>query len=100
VEGLPGADIVFNGNTVLGWHNALVADKATATARDNHVAICCAAGIKLDQPVGKAVITGNVFESDRDKTGFTVSGGEAVADDNRVERGKEGKPAGEKKRKP
>ncbi|GDY18747.1 hypothetical protein LBMAG56_00920 [Verrucomicrobiota bacterium] len=99
VWGLPGADITFTGNTVRGWRNALAADKATVTARDNRVAHYGAVGIKIDQPVGKTVITGNIFESDRDKTGFTVSGGEAVAEDNRVERSKDAKPATEKKEK-
>ena len=100
VWGLPGADIVFTGNTVRGWRSALAAEKATVTARDNRVAHYGAVGIKIDQPVGKPVITGNVFESERDKTGFTVFGGEAVVEDNRVERNTEAKPAGEKKGKP
>ena len=70
------------------------------TARDNRVAHYGAVGIKIDQPVGKGVISGNVFESERDKTGITVSGGEAMVDNNRVERSKDGKPTVEKEAKP
>ena len=70
------------------------------TPRDHRVAHYGAVGIKIDQPVGKAVITGNIFERERDKTGFALSGGEAVVEDNRVERSKEARPALEKTTKP
>ncbi|TXT17727.1 MAG: F-box protein 11 [Planctomycetota bacterium] len=63
VWGLPGADIVFTGNKVSGWRHALLADKARVTACDNRVAKYGAVGIKLTQPVGSAVLIGNVRQS-------------------------------------
>lgn len=85
VWGLPGADVVFTGNQVSGWRHALVAEKARVTACDNRVANYGTVGIKLTQPVGTPVLIGNVFESDRDREGINVTGGEAIAHRNRVE---------------
>lgn len=85
VWGLPGADISFTGNKVSGWRHALFAEKSRVTACDNRIAKYGTIAIKLTQPVGSPVLIGNVFESDRDREGFTVSGGEPLANDNRVE---------------
>lgn len=91
VWGLPGADVVFTGNQVSGWRHALVAEKAQVTACDNRIAKYGTVGIKVTQPIGSTVLIGNVFESNRDREGVAISGGEAIVHDNRAE---PPKPAG------
>lgn len=84
VWGLPGSDIVFNGNTVRGWRHALSAEKATVTACNNRIANYGSVGIKIDQPAGSLAIIGNVFESDRDRAGVTIVGGAGIVENNRI----------------
>lgn len=84
VWGLPGSDIVFNGNTVRGWRHALSAEKATVTACNNRIANYGSVAIKIDQPAGSLAIIGNVFESDRDRAGVTIVGGAGIVENNRI----------------
>jgi hypothetical protein len=88
VWGLPGSDIVLTGNKISGWRHALLADQSRVTACDNRVKNYGAVGIKLTQPVGTPVLVGNVFESERDREGIFITGGEAIVRDNRVESSK------------
>lgn len=85
VWGLPGSDITFTGNKISGWRHALLVDKSRVTANDNRVTNYGAVAIKLTQPVGTSLIVGNLFESDRDREGISVTSGEVVDRDNRVE---------------
>lgn len=85
VWGLPGSDITFTGNKVSGWRHALFAEKSRVTACGNRVTKYGAVAIKLTQPVGSPVIVGNVFESNRDRDGVAISGGEGIVRDNRIE---------------
>jgi hypothetical protein len=86
VWGLPGSDIVFTGNKVSGWRHALLAVKSSITANDNRITNYGSVGIKLDQPVGTPVVVGNMFESERDRIGVTITGGHGILDNNRVEK--------------
>lgn len=88
VWGLPGSSIVFTGNTVRGWRHAVSADKATVTANENRIANYGQVGIKITNPTTTAVIVGNRFESETDREGVSVTGGEAVLENNRVEKPK------------
>ncbi len=85
VWGLPGSDIVFTDNKVSGWRHALVAEKAGVTACYNRVTNYGTVAIKVDQPIGTPMIIGNVLESERDREGIAISGGEGVVRNNRVE---------------
>lgn len=93
VWGLPGSDITFTGNKVSGWRHALLAEKSRVTACDNRITNYGAVAIKLTQPVGSAVLVGNVFESEQDREGVNVTGGQAIVENNRVEKPR---PAGVK----
>jgi parallel beta-helix repeat protein len=86
VWGLPGSNIVFTGNKVSGWRHALLANKSSVTATDNCITNYGSVGIKLDQPVGTAVAVGNMFESEKDSVGVDVTGGDAILDNNLVEK--------------
>lgn len=86
VWGLPGSDIVFTGNKVSGWRHALLATKSSVTANDNRITNYGSVGIKVDQPVGTSMLVGNMFESDRDRIGVIVTGGQAISENNKVER--------------
>jgi hypothetical protein len=86
VWGLPGSEIVFTGNKVQGWRHALVAEKATVTAMHNTVSAYWQVGIRLTQPVGLALVTGNVFQADTKQLAVIVTGGEAIVENNRVEK--------------
>jgi hypothetical protein len=88
VWGLPGSSIVFTGNTVRGWRHGLFADKATVTANENRIANYGQVGIKITTPTKTAVIVGNSFESETDREGVIVTGGQAVVENNRVEKPK------------
>ena len=85
VWGLPGSDITFNNNFVKSWRHALVADKTTVTASNNHVENYGSIAIKIDQPTDKPIAFGNRFFSEHDRTGVVVTGGEAILSDNRIE---------------
>jgi hypothetical protein len=93
VWGLPGSHINFSGNTVRGWRHALLADKAVVTASDNRIANYGQVGIKITNPTATAVIVGNSFESETDREGVNVTGGQAIVENNRVEKPK---PSGAK----
>ena len=86
VWGLPGSDIVFTGNKVSGWRHALLANKSSVTASDNRITNYGGIGIKVDQPVGTTMLVGNMFESESDHVGITITGGEAILDNNLVEK--------------
>lgn len=88
IWGLPGSEVLFTGNTVSGWRHALSAEKSTVAASDNRIANYGSVGIKIDQPVTSPVVVGNVFESDRDRVGVTVTGGSGTVENNRVEKPK------------
>lgn len=60
-----------------GWH---------VTACDNHVANYGSVGIRPAEPAGTPVVTGNVFESDKDPVGIVVSGDIGIISGNRVEK--------------
>lgn len=94
VWGLPGSSIVFTGNTVRGWRHALSADKAAVTANESRIANYGQVGIKIANPTTTAVIVGNSFESETDREGVNVTGGQAIVENNRVEKPKpaEAKP--------
>lgn len=85
VWGLPGSRIVITGNTARGWRHALLADKSAVTATGNIVMNYGAIAIKISQPTGTAVIVGNRFESTKDREGATVTGGQAIIDNNHIE---------------
>jgi len=84
VWGLPGSDIAFTGNKVSGWRHALLASKSSVTASDNHITNYGSVGIKVEQAVGTPMIVGNMFESESDRVCITITGGEAILDNNRV----------------
>jgi parallel beta-helix repeat protein len=86
VWGLAGSEIVFTGNTVDGWRHALSADKAAVTAMNNTVSGYWQAGIRLTQPVAPSIVSGNVFQSETEQPGVSVTGGEAVVESNRVDK--------------
>lgn len=86
VWGLPGSSIVFTGNTVRGWRHGLSADKAAVTANENRIANYGKIGIKITNPATTAVIAGNRFESESDRDGVNVTGGQAIVENNRVEK--------------
>lgn len=86
VWGLPGSSIFFTGNTVRGWRHALSADKAAVTANENRIASYGQVGIKITNPMTTAVIVGNSFESETDREGVNVTGGQAIVENNRVEK--------------
>ncbi len=88
VWGLPGSSIVFTDNTVRGWRHGLSAEKATVTASDNRIANYGQVGIKITNPTTKAVIVGNSFESETDREGVNVTGGQALIENNRIEKPK------------
>ncbi len=88
VWGLPGSSIVFTGNTVRGWRHGLSADKATVTANENRITNYGQVGIKITNPTTTAVIVGNRFESETDREGVNVTGGQAIVENNRVEKPK------------
>jgi hypothetical protein len=84
VWGLPGADIVFTGNRVRGWRHAIFAEKAAVMACENRISNYGSVAIKVDQPTRVVVAVGNSFESAKDRTGVTVTGGRAIVDNNRI----------------
>jgi hypothetical protein len=88
VWGLPGSRILFTGNTTHGWRHALFADQATVTATENTITNYGAVGIKITRPAGTAVITGNRFESPKDREGVTVTGGQSILENNLIEKPK------------
>lgn len=89
VWGLPGADIVFIGNTVTGWRHALSADQpAGVTAAYNTISDYWQAGIRVNQSKTPVVAIGNVCYSDTEKTGVTITGAQGIVENNRVEKGK------------
>lgn len=89
VWGLPGADIVFSGNTVNGWRHALHADKpATVTALYNTISDYSQVGIRVNQSVAPVVAIGNTCYSDTEKTSVTIVGPEGIIENNRLEKGK------------
>jgi len=93
VWGLPGSSIVFFGNKVTGWRHALVADKSTVTATNNRITNYGSTGIKLNQPVGTPMVVGNLFESERDRTGVIITGGHGILFNNKVEKTLKALPA-------
>lgn len=86
VWGLPGSEIVFTGNTVRGWRHALVADKATVIASHNTVSDYWQVGIRINEPTTPAVAIGNVFQTNLDHAGVTITGTHGIVEDNRVEK--------------
>ena len=94
VWGLPGSSIVFTGNKVSGWRHALVAGNSTVTATSNRIVNYGSVAIKLMQPVGTSVVTGNLFESERDRTGVTTTGGHAILHNNTVKKALRALPTG------
>jgi parallel beta-helix repeat protein len=86
VWGLPGAEIVFTGNTVNGWRHALSADKAAVIASHNTVSDYWQVGIRINEPTAPAVAIGNVFQTDMDHAGVTITGAQGIVEDNRVEK--------------
>jgi hypothetical protein len=89
VWGLPGADIVFFGNTVSGWRHALSAEKpAGVTAGYNTIADYSGVGIRVNQSQTPVIAIGNVCYSDTEKEAVMVAGAQGIVEDNRVEKGK------------
>lgn len=86
VWGLPGSEIVFTGNTVGGWRHALAADKASVIASHNTVGDFWHVGIRITEPTKPAVAIGNIFKTNLDHAGVTISGAQGIVEDNRVER--------------
>jgi hypothetical protein len=86
VWGLPGSEIVFTGNTVEGWRHALAADQATVIASHNTVSDYWQVGIRINQPTMPAVAIGNVFKTDLNHEGVTVTGTQGIVEGNRIER--------------
>jgi hypothetical protein len=88
VWGLPGADILFEGNRVSGWRHALQADKAAVAASNNTVADYWQAGIRVNQPTAPVVAVGNVFYSEAGHPGVVAGGALGIVENNRVEKTK------------
>jgi parallel beta-helix repeat protein len=86
VWGLPGSDIAFTGNTVQDWRHALVAEKSVVTATDNKVSGYWQVGIRVTQPTATTVISGNLFQSEAEHPGVTVTGGAAIVQNNPVKK--------------
>ncbi len=86
VWGLPGSEIVFTGNTVEGWRHALAADKASVIASHNTVCDFWQVGIRITEPTKPAVAIGNVFKTNLDHSGVSISGTQGIVEDNRVEK--------------
>jgi len=85
VWGLPGSDIAFTGNQVSGWRHALLAHQSRVTASGNRVTNYGSVAIKIDQPIGAAMVVENLFESDSDQIGVAITGGNAILENNRIE---------------
>lgn len=86
VWGLPGAEIVFTDNTVEGWRHALVAEKAAVTASGNKVSGYWQVAIRLSQPLAGSAVIENVFQSEMEHLGLSITGGEVITENNRVEK--------------
>ncbi len=86
IWGLPGSDIVFTDNKVSGWRHALLASKSSVTASNNRITNYGSVGIKVDQPIGTPMLVGNMFESESDRVGITITGGHAILENNQVEK--------------
>jgi hypothetical protein len=59
VWALPGAEVVFDGNTVDGWRHAVFADRAKLVARGNQVTGFPAAAFRVRRPVAGSVVSGS-----------------------------------------
>jgi len=86
VWGLPGSDIVFTGNTVSGWRHALAADKARVIASHNKVSAYWQVGIRINEPTTPAVAIGNVFQTELDHAGVTITGTQGIVEANRFQK--------------
>lgn len=86
VWGLVGSEITFTGNNVHGWRHALVAEKSTVIATDNKVAGYWQVGIQLTQPTKNSVVRSNVFHSELEHPGVSITGSEAIVEKNVVEK--------------
>lgn len=86
VWGLPGADIVFTGNSVSGWRHALFAEKGTLIATHNKVSNYWQIGIRVNQPTAAVTAIANVFTSELEHPGVVISGAQGVVEGNRVEK--------------
>ncbi len=85
VWGLPGSDIVFNGNTVRGWRHALAADEAAVIASYNNIEDYWQVGIRINKPSASVVAVGNVFQTTLEHAGVTILGMQGIVEDNRIE---------------
>lgn len=89
VWGLPGADVVFTGNTISGWRHALHADSpAGVTAVRNTISDYWQVGIRVNQSATPAVAIGNTCYSDTEKTAVTITGAQGIVENNQVLKGK------------
>ncbi len=89
VWGLEGADIVFTGNTVTGWRHALSADKpASVTAAYNTISNYSQVGLRVNGAKMPVVAIGNACYSDTEKGCVTITGPQAIVENNRLEKGK------------
>lgn len=86
VWGLPGSDIVFTGNTVRGWRHALVADEAAVVASHNTISDYWQVGMRINKSTAPVVAVGNVFQTEFDHPGVTISGTPGIVADNRIEK--------------
>jgi parallel beta-helix repeat protein len=93
VWGLPGADVVFTGNTITGWRHALHADSpAGVTAAHNTISDYWQVGIRVNQSATPVVAVGNTCYGDADGTAVTITGVQGVVENNRVVKGKPPEP--------
>jgi hypothetical protein len=89
VWGLPGADIVFTGNTVRGWRHALSADQpAGLTASYNTISDYFQVAIRVNQSKSPVIAIGNTCYSDTAMNGVTVTGPQGIVENNRIEKGR------------
>lgn len=86
VWGLPGAEIVFTGNRVEGWRNALNAEKASVIASYNTISDFWQTGIRITDPTRPVVAIGNIFKTNLGNAGVSITGENNILDNNRVEK--------------
>lgn len=86
VWGLPGSEIMLSMNTIRGWRHALVADRAKVIASYNTVSEYWQVGIRISEPALPSVAIGNVFQTEFDHAGVTITGMQGIVEDNRVEK--------------
>lgn len=92
VQALSGADVTLVGNTIKGASCGLVAEKAAVSLSGNRISRYDKLAVRIAEPQGTVSALGNVFESETDKTGIEVVGGQTLLEGNRVEKPKQAGP--------